>query len=517
MKLNFWNKSNDKTTVGKGFLVNLINRAFRPRQMYEASKDDPLVKHAEIRAQDTETQQMFYGYKRIQAYADSENLYNNNNAGSTIDICIRLTVGESGGVPQFTGDNAKENQDRFDAWKKKCGFYEDENYIDMLKLILHSVKIKGDCLILLDPVLTGGKLRVFDADQITPISPADFEKWCTDVGGFDGDSVPENRWRQVEGAVVNTQGRCIGWFVTMKRNRASVALADAAFIPMGVGIRVSSRKILTQYRGEPILLPNLPITKSTHDLMGSEVQGAKNASELSLAVIEGEDKVGDQAAALLNGLSNEKATEGTGITADQLKEIREKTQGGNTFEALAGKSAIGRFPHGTQIQSLDNANRPSVSIQEWMNNLSDMNGHRYGVMSCLARGHSEHSYSAGQMELAISWVTLEEDQKMLERYVVDYICAIMFPGATYIVKWPKAFDIDPMKSEQTNRLKLQNGGMTFREYLGPRYLEKFDQMAYEKKELEKRNLNNLSIFQSNAGNQLDTPKEPSENEERKEN
>ncbi len=517
MKLDFWNKSKDMMTVGKGFLVDLIGRAFRPRQMYEASKDDPTIKHAEIRAQDTETQQMFYGWKRIVAYADSENLYNNDSAGSTIDICIRLTIGNAGGVPQFTGDNAKENQDRFDAWKKKCGFYEDENYIDMLKLILHAVKIKGDCIVLLDPVLTNNKLRVFDADQITPVSPADFIQWCDKVGGYDGEQKQENRWRQVEGAVVNTQGRCIGWFVTMLRNRAAVALSDAAFIPMGIGIRVSSRKMLTQYRGEPILLPNLPITKSTHDLIGSEVQGAKNAAELSLAVIDGEDSVGDQAAALLNGMTSDQASEGTGITAEQLEEIRKKTQGSNTFEALAGKSAIGHFRHGTQIQSLDNTNRPSMSIQEWMNNLSDVNAHRYGVMSCLGRGHSEHSYSAGQMELTISWVTLGEDQKMLERYVVDYICNIMFPGASYIVKWPKAFDIDPMKSEQTNRLKLQNGGMTFREYLGPRYLEIFDQMAFEKQELEKRNLNNLSIFQSNAGNQMDTPSEPSDNEPRKEN
>lgn len=518
MKLNFWNKpSNDKTTVGKGFLVNLIKRAFRPRQEYDAAKTDPLVKHAVIHSEDTETQQMFYARKRIQMYADSEDLYDNDSAGATIDVCVRLTIGETGGVPQFIGENAERCQNEFDIWKKTCGFYENESYNDMLKLILHAVKIKGDCLVLLDPVLTGGKLRVFDADQITSISSADFIAWCNEVGGYDGEEKAENRWRQVEGAVINTQGRCIGWFVTMKRNRAAVAFADAAFIPMGVGVRVSARKKLTQYRGEPILLPNLDITDSTRDLVKSEVQSAKNSAELSLAVIEGEDSVGDQAAALLNGLSNEQASEGTGITAEQLEEIRRKSKESGTYDALAGKSAIGRFRHGTTIQSLDNANRPSASIQDWMNNLADMNGHRYGIMSCLARGRADHSYSAGQIELSISWATFEEDQKMLERYVVDYVCAVMFPGEKYIVEWPKVFDIDPMKSEQTIRLKLQNGGMTFREYLGPRYMDKFDQMAKEKAELEKRNLMNLSIFQSNAGNQMDTQSEPSENEDRKEN
>jgi len=54
--------------------------------------------------------------------------------------------------------------------------------------------------------------------------------------------------------------------------------------------------------------------------------------------------------------------------------------------------------------------------------------------------------------------------------------------------------------------------MTLRDMLGPSYIELLDQLAYEKKLLEKRDLTNLSFFTTNSGAVIPdaTPTAPTE-------
>jgi len=445
----------------------------------------------------TRTEQAFRGQDRVYAYHDADQLYDNDAIGSTLDTCIRLTLGQQGGYPAFLDDSI---QAQFDAWKGTCGWQEGEHWHDMLALILRAVKLHGDCLVLCDKDITGGKVRVWDADQICSINPSDFQRECREHGWYDGEPSDDNQYRQVEGVVTDTQGRVKGWYVTGLRNRTVVGIDDATFIPATLGRLVKRSKYITQYRGEPIFLANAELTADTRSLIKSEVCAAANSAQMPLVVemaSTGQTGIG----ALLEGITPEELTDGTDISPDDLGALTQAAVSEETFKAYQGRATIAMVPNGTKVQSLA-PDRPSAQVSEWMDTLADENGKRMGVMSCLSRGRADNSYSSGQIELEISWAAFHEDQKMLERQVVDYVMQALYPGASYVVTWPRVMEIDPEKAQKTLDAELAGGRTTYKDILGPNWEKKLTQLSEEKKLLEKLGLTNMSFFQGKSGGQL---------------
>ena len=172
-----------------------------------------------------------------------------------------------------------------------------------------------------------------------------------------------------------------------------------------------------------------------------------------------------------------------------------------TFEAFEGHAAVASVAHGTSVTNLNNSQRPSPQIQSFVDLLNDTNGRALGVMSCLSRGRADNSYSSGQIELEISWKAFEEDQKMLERDVVDYVMETMFPSAQYEVYWPNSVQIDPEKTEKTFDMALKGGRTTYREILGTDWKDTLKELAEEKKYLKSIGLDNLTFFATPSGNE----------------
>lgn len=487
---------------------HLVNRVLVAR--YDALKPQPTRPVAEVRTGLSETEQVFYAANRIKAYALCDNLYDNTSLSSILDTSIRLTVGKRGGTPLFTGPDADTLQAWFTAWKRAAGYAENESYYEMLALILRLVKLHGDCIVWCDPVLTEGRIRVFDADQICDVSVPDFARWREERG------LPES-CRQVEGVVVDGTGRVHGYFVTMLRNRYSVDLADAMFLPASTCRRVAYHRKHSQYRGEPAaFLANEELTADTKSLLKSEVAAAKLAAELPLVVEQPEGMDADSISRLLEGYGSlDELAQGTGIDTEELGMLGQRKDE-KTFSAYEGKAAIASVANGTKVTNLNNANRPSSQIQSFIDLLNDTNGRALGVMSCLSRGRADNSYSSGQIELEISWKAFEEDQKLLERSVVDYVMGVLWPNARYDVYWERSIQIDPEKYEKTCDMALRGGRTTFREILGTDWRQTLDELAEEKKYLKEKGLDNLSFFQTSAGNETaevqeeyknDTPQE----------
>lgn len=470
---------------------HLVNRLLVAR--YDSLKPSQTRKVTEIRTDLTETEQNFPADKRILAYAKCDNLYDNTSLASILDTAIRLTIGKRGGTPLFTGADRDTMQAWFTSWKRHAGYAEGESYYDMLALILRLVKLHGDCIVWVDPILTDGKIRVFDADQICNVALPDFAQWKYEKG------LPED-CRQVEGVVVDGTGKVYGYFVTMLRNRYSVNLSDAMFLPIDTCRRVAYHRKHTQYRGEPsAFLANEELTEDTKQLLKSEIAAAKLASELPLIVEQAEGMDADQISSLIEGYGSiDELAEGTGIDAEQLG-LLGKTHDDKTFEAFEGHAAVASVPNGTKVQNLNNSQRPSPQIQSFIDLLNDTNGRALGVMSCLSRGRADNSYSSGQIEIEISWKAFEEDQKMLERDVVDYVMEVMFPNTEYEVYWEKSIQIDPEKNEKTLDMQLRGGRTTYREILGTDWKLTVDQLAEEKAYLKSKGLDNLSFFQTSSG------------------
>jgi len=483
-----------RKAVGK-LVGYLASRALVSR--YDALRRDPVKKPVEIRVDFSETQQNFYAEKRILAYALTENLYDNSPIGSTLDTAIRLTIGQRGGTPLFTGEDKEFATAFYNDWKRHCGYCEGENLQEMLALILRIVKLKGDCVIWVDPVLTGGKIRLFDADQICNVAVPDWERFKAEH------NLPDSA-RQIEGVVVSGDGRVLGYFCTMLRNRYGVSLDDAIFLPTNTCRRVAYHRKHTQYRGEPAILANQAITEDTTSLLKSEVAAAKLASELPLIIEEPDNFDASHLSSLLEGYENiGELTEGTGVSPEDLAKLTEAAQVDevSTFKAFEGKASLAKVKNGTKVTNLTNAARPSTPIQSWVDVLNDQNGKTLGVMSLFSRGRADNSYSSGMIEIEVSWKQFEEDQKLLERYVIDYCMEVLLPNSQYEVYWDKSIQIDAEKYEKVADMQLRGGRTTYRELLGADWKNILLELAEEKKYLKSIGLDNLSFFQTSNGNE----------------
>lgn len=504
-----WNPFKKAKASGKPSALKRVIQALAARQM--VAQYDSLQRRGEvlrtqplIRTDFTETEQVFSAERRILAYAQADQLYDNCSIGATVDTAIRLTIGTTGGTPLFSDERKEAEKAYFTRWAKHCGYAEGECLQDMLALILRMVKVHGDCLVLCDSV-TDYKIRVWDADQIVNIT--DFDLWRRENGY--GDDV-----RQVEGVVVEASGRVLGYFVTMRRNLLAVSKGEATFLPFGLCKRVAYHKKHTQYRGESSILGNQEVTEDTKELLKSEIGAAKLASELSLIVErpQGVDK--NALASVIEGFGSDTSelTQGSGdVTDEDVKRLMEQSRDVKTFDAFQGHSAIAEVDAGTHVTNLNNAARPSTAIQQWVDLLDDRNGKALGMMSCLSRGRADKSYSSGQIEVEISWQAFKADQKLLGE-VVDYCIERLLPDAEYTLVFPEAFSIDPEKDERVKDMRLRGGRMTYREMLGADYENILRQLSYEKHLLEELDLTNLSFFQSSSGAPIveATPIEPTE-------
>ena len=446
---------------------------------YTALEWDPRRKQPEYRAGRTETQQVMPGHRRLLAYRFGDRAYDNEVPGAIIDTAIRLTLGSrGGGQPFFSGQNARSMQDRWNRWARHCGHQEGESWRDILGVALRAVKAHGDCLVLIHPDLTRGKVRFWDADQIT--DHADFVGWCAHRGWHAAMTDLDYGYRQVEGAVTDPEGAVVGYFVTSLRQQASAASDAITFLPRSICRRISRRVKISQYRGESQLLPLEELTHSTTSLIKSEVAAANNFSQLSFivirppgggdvqsAVIDGAidpetGMVRDDVAALLPGGSN-----------DPRELIRQTVAAPPDMTQIEGKSAYGSLPYGSEVRDLRNSDRPSTSIQAWMDKAADLSGQRLGVQSCISRGRNDTSYSAGQLELAISWRAIEDDQELLEHQLIDYAVSVICPEADgYEVRWPRMIDIDPARTQAAADAAIRGGRESYQAQVGPEWRER---------------------------------------------
>lgn len=472
----------NKRPVSLSPSVKLAKVVRMVRNHYEALRADRYRLEHGIRQDRTLTQQEFRAVDRLKAYALGNEAYENDSIGAIVDTCVRLSIGTKGGKPFFLGDDAAWNQTVWDEWARNCGYTEGENWNELLSTILRTVKIHGDCLILIDGDLTDSKVRLWDADQIVSLNDADFARWGVSMGvptqGDDNSAI----WRQVEGCVLDPDGRVQGYFVTMKRNRYAVSLEEATYLPASICKRISYHTRISQYRGEPSILPLMDLTNDTRQLIKAEVAAARNHSETSILLAE--PAAADEVASVLSAVSDDtdgladEVKQAAGLAGDDLESQVASLLNAQPEDltAIQGKSAIGHIKPGTEVHNLDNGNRPSQPIQQWIDKLADLNGQRLGVLSCLARGRADNSYSSGQIELSISWSKFEEDQKMLERLVVDYAVHAICGNCHYVVQWPKAFEIDPQKSEATLDAQLKGGRTSFQSIMGPDWRKNIDSM-----------------------------------------
>ncbi len=465
----------------------LLGRALQHRLVarYDAlNRMDTTRRFPIIKTGATETEQWFTSDKRLLAYAQCDEISDNSAVGSILDIACRLTIGDKL-TPVFTGEDGEFWQSVWNSWARKCGYDEDEDWHTMLGIVLRAVLKHGDCFLCLDDIFDG-KLRIWDADQCTNIS--DFQNWLADRGA-------PATWRCVEGVVLSEEGRVQGYFLTSLRNRQGVDSSEAIYLPREMCLRLSLKRKITEVRGEPTaILRQEQVSQDSNDLLKAEIASGKLASELSLVVKQSPGYDPSGMGGILEGLPEDEKEEAlgeAGITDADLDALKEVAMDSKTFAAF-GKAAIVQVPAGTEVENLT-PQRPSNQMMSWQGMLDTSVGKSLGMMSCLSNGRADNSFSSGEIELEISWTAFQEYARMLSR-LVDYCAERICPHQPYEISYTSPISIDSEKEEKVLTMRLQSGRSTYREQLGPNYRKKLEQLASEKKMLEKLGLSNLAPF-----------------------
>lgn len=446
------------------------------KAVYNALEFDGLRKPPAYRPQRTETQQVFLGGQHVRSLQLGDRLFDNHfSYGSQVLTLKRLAVGAKGGRPFFAGAKAKELQKRWDSWAAKCGHQEDESFSEILGLCLIASQVHGDCLVLCHKELTNGKVRLFDADQITNI--ADFQGWCAERGLHAAEGESDYGYRQCAGCVLDPEGRVEGYFVSYLRAMEAVPNEAATFLSADICRRIGLRTKLSQYRGESSALPLEELEHDTNSLIKSEIQAAQNAATYGLGIIR-PPAGGDAMSAAIKGavdpntgMIREDVADLLPYGDDPRQLIKDTVEQPANLDQIEGKSAIASFPHGTTIQEFKNDQRPSTSVLDWLQVASDFSGQRMGLQSALSRGKVETSFASGQLELAVSWTAVEESRAMLEK-VVDYCVSVICPdNEGYRVQWPDKIQLDPEKHQKVIAEQLRTGIKSYQDILGPSWRE----------------------------------------------
>ena len=455
----------------------VASKILSARAAYEALDCDPLRSRPPVRPQRTETEQVFLGGQRLESYRYGDRAFDNHYSfGSQILTAKRLTIGARGGRPFFMGSNAGALQSRWDTWAKSCGHQEDESFSEILGILLTATMVHGDCLILCHKELTGGKIRIYDADQIC--NHAAFPAWCAARGIHAATSNDDPGWRQVEGAVIDETGRVQGWFVTGLRGVSSAPENSITFLPRAICRRVGQHTKISQYRGESCALPLEQLEHDTNSLIQAEVSAAQNFSQFAFAVVRPPAGGDAMSAAIKGAIDPATGTIRDDVAAllpygdDPRQLIRQTAEQPADLTQLEGRAAIASIPHGSEIRELKNSDRPSTSILSWLDRASDLSGQRMGLQSVLSRGRNDASYAAGQLELAISWAAIEELREMLERQVISYCVGVICPeNEGYRTQWPTKIEIDPEKTQKVLAERLRTGVASYQDVIGPNWKE----------------------------------------------
>lgn len=451
----------------------------------------------------------------------------NNPSLRGVQKTLRTSVIGEFGKLRFndSGDWFKAAQDYFNGvWGKHADFVDGGTFREILQLVVSAVAFEGDCVCVFDDgLLTGekgtGKLLFFEADQITNLTEEDFK-------AFIGEAKEREAWTQESGILRDEYGRKCGVICAKTRGVPAVARKDALILtcdpdnPEGAPWRHIARKFrLRQLRGVPDAFAAIQSACDTYEILGYELQSAKEAAAHYAAIIEGEDA----AQATATGFDDSEPTE-----AEEIEEAEEEeeTISADGLQRYCGGD-LDIFPHGTTV-SFDSPQRPNNNLPGFLDFTGDLTGLAFGLWHSIARGRSDSSYTSFRGDVVQTALTFRDFQQWLEDAFSDWVAVSVLSRAVALgileappEGWEKVIawqypasipEIDSAKEASARQTKYRTGELTLRETLGPAWREQLEQLASERDLCRKLGLRH-PCEETASGQIIDTNKEARNNGE----
>lgn len=420
-------------------------------------------------------------------------------------------IGVEGGKAVFTFPDEFKSEGEtikaeFAKWARAAEYFDDLNLQKVLKLVLRTLLIGGDCVLVFDWDVTNastGQIISFEPDCIGNLAEDDFRKRFP-------------KFRQYQGIIKNDAGKTVGVVCSWsERGNTEYKLFDengnrAAWTmikPAGVTWEDSPFTIVrtlarfNQMRGMSRLWSGLGTVVDLSDLQGYEVQTAKKNSQTIAQVLQeaedNEDELAeemdpDAEAPVANEIDGEPGTGGEVVKDDDAEQIP------LNLDEIEGAGCIyDVMPPGVKMELLD-TKHPNNNLIEFSKWLHSGVAFAVGLGNVHASGKADSSYSAAMAELLISSREFRDEFHELEVGVLDWALSNWSRKAQSegliasddklppdwrhaCVTWqqPAERAIDPVKEQSALNSGLRNGTILYREKLGPDWREKVDAFAEE--------------------------------------
>lgn len=420
-------------------------------------------------------------------------------------------IGVEGGKAIFTfpgeykevGDKISQE---FSKWARAAEYFDDVNLQKVLKLVLRTLLIGGDCVLVFDWDVTKestGQIISFEPDCIGDLDQKEFAKHFPNCHQYQG--IIKNEagktigvvcsWAergQTEYRLFSKDGKRSAW--TMVKP-AGVAWEDCPFTI----VRTLAR--FNQMRGMSRLWSGLGTVVDLSDLQGYELQSAKKNSQMIGQVLEqAENNEGDLAsemdpdaeAPIADGSNGDSSQGGGGELSEEDEQIPLELDQINSAGCI-----YDIMPPGVKMELLD-TKHPNNNLVEFSKWLHGGVAFAVGLGEIHASGKADKSYSGAMAELLISSREFRDEFHELEVSVLDWVLSnwsrkaqadgliaddahLPFDWRHTCVKWqqPPERTIDPVKEQNAINSGLRNGTILYRDKLGPDWKDKIRNFAEE--------------------------------------
>lgn len=403
------------------------------------------------------------------------------------------------------------------AWAPQAEFRAGQSWGELLQLVIAEVSNNGDCVLAFDDgTITGGqgsgRILSFETDQIANLPQHQFAQ-----------KFPK-AWTQVAGVIRDEWGREVGIIVSNDRGSTELEAERALILRKDPLARradcwwtfVKRQYRLVQIRGVGDGLTAVPLTCDNYEMMAKELQSAKRNASIAALVKRGAPDVNldDQRLDPSQTQPADPATPDATANGDALPEKLEPSNY-DRLESLTG--GLTEYLDPDDNVEFPDMGRPNVNMPAFIDFGTDMAGAAFGLAHAYARLRADTSYTAFRGDMVLTWVSMLDNQKFLERTAADW-------GATQAIRWaiatgqlppppeaiaatwpqalawqwPRMPEVNEVDAQAALEKKLKNGATTFAEILGPAWRERFEQLAVEVAEARRLDLP-LSIFESKAG------------------
>lgn len=491
-KLDTVKKQNEllRTTLANKIIEQKLRNIDDFKNSYESIKWTPGRKAANIDTKERPDDAELTAQERIQAIAEARSLYQNDlNVSGFVNTLITYVIGESTNVI-FRGNIEQKLKDKWGQWKRDCYLRGKMNFNDVLKVILKSVLVDGDCLVVMDSQITKSKIVLFESDQLVEINEGEWKTNAITKGYYEVIGGEKVALKQIQGVIVNSIGEPLYYCVTNKHGLTSVKWDESTIFKADICSLVKPIGRPNSYRGVSQILPMVDLINDLRALIKYEVLSAKRQAQEAIIIQSANpfdnilSETGMNPDDIINGVG--------GVEVPKFAPTKhEELEDGGGIVSYIGKDE--------EVKLLTN-NRPNPEIEKFSKFVVETCAKKLGLYSTFATGKVDGSYSSARSEILLTFQAFAQWQKILERYVIDF-CMVQIAGTTnFTVQFPEPISIDPEKEIGAKITAIKMGLSTYKDELGELWENKIIELGVEKQAILDNKLDNLDFF-SNVGGQ----------------